>query len=145
LRLADLLPRMTWPERSASGAYVLTCAMPFLAYRAFGLYASMAPLFLAQMLPWHGPIVSGRAIAALLLLSATTQILAGPLSVHWCGFLGMASLATANALLVLNLQLGSSLVFSFGVLFTALGHGMGMLSGMSMINRIASPHNRSGL
>ena len=145
LRLADALPKLTWPQRNVSSAFVLTCALPFLAFGVFGLYASMSPLFLDKLVPWHGPVVSGTAIAVILFASAAVQVMAGRMSTHWCGFAGVLCLALSNALLMLNLWVSSAPLFFFGVTFTAVGHGMSMLAGMAMLNRIATPHNRSGL
>ncbi len=145
LRLHDILPKLTWPESSSSKAFVLTCCLPFLAFGVFGLYASMAPLFLDKLLPWHGPVVSGTAIALILFSSAIVQVVAGRMPTHWCGALGLISLAASNAVLMANLWAGSATLFALGVLLTALGHGMSMLAGMSMVNRLATASNRSGL
>lgn len=145
LTLTDALPKLTWPQRSVSSAFVLTCALPFLAFGVFGLYASMSPLFLDKLVPWHGPVVSGTAIAVILFASAIVQVMAGRMPTHWCGFAGVLCLALSNALLMLNLWVSSAPLFFFGVAFTAVGHGMSMLAGMAMLNRIATPHNRSGL
>lgn len=141
----DALPRLTLPDRKDSGAFMLTCCLPFLAFGVFGLYASMAPLFLDQLVPWKGPVVSGTAIALILFCSATAQVLAGRLPTRYCGASGLAALALSNALLMLNLWRSSAVLFSLGVLLTAAGHGMAMLAGMSMVNRLATAANRSGL
>lgn len=145
LRLKDVLPKLTWPEREASWAFTLTCAVPFLAFGVFGLYASLSPLFLDKLVPWHGPVVSGTAIAVILFASATVQYMAGKVPPHLCGFWGLWSLALSNLLLMINLWLGSAILFVLGVAATSIGHGLSMLSGMSMVNRIANQHNRSGL
>src|SRR5690606_10343473 len=99
LRLRDVTPKLTWPERSSSAPFILTCCLPFLAFGVFGLYASMAPLFLDRLVPWHGPMVSGSAIALILFSSATVQVLAGRVPVHYCGAGGLLALALSNALL----------------------------------------------
>ena len=145
LRWQDCVPRLTWPARSDSMAFVLTCGYPFVAFGVFGLYASMAPLFLQQMIPWHGPVVSGTAIAVILLVSAGIQLVAARLPLHRCGALGMLALVVSNAMLVLNLKMASTALFVLGVSLTALGHGMCMLAGMTMVGRIARPENRSGM
>lgn len=145
LQWSDVLPKLTWPTGEASKAFALTSSLPFLAFGVFGLYAAMSPLFLDKLVPWHGPAVSGTAIALILLMSACTQILAGRMPTHWCGALGLVGLAVSNALLMINLWAGSATLFALGVLFTAAGHGMSMLAGMSMVNRVATPANRSGL
>lgn len=145
LHWRDVLPRLTRPERPDMRAFLLTSALPFLAFGVFGLYASMSPLFLDKLVPWHGPIVSGTTIALILFASAGIQLPARRLAPHWCGFFGLLSLVLSNALLMLNLWLGSALLFGLGVLCTALGHGLCTLAGMRLVNRIAKPHSRSGL
>lgn len=145
LQWRDVVPKLTWTPRQDSLAFVLTCALPFLAFGVFGLYASMSPLFLDKLVPWHGPVVSGTAIAVILLASACVQMLAGRLPTYVCGGAGLLSLALSNALLMANLWAGSAILFALGVALTAVGHGMSMLAGMSMINRLANPANRSGL
>jgi len=145
LAKADIVPRLTWPGAADSGVFVLTCAMPFVAFGVFGLYASMLPLFLDKMVPWHGPVVSGTAVALILFVSATFQLMVRRLPVRWCGFAGLLAIAASNALLMVNLVATSSTLFFAGVLLTALGHALTMLSGMTMINKVASDHNRSGL
>jgi MFS family permease len=131
--------------REDSLAFALTCGYPFVAFGVFGLYASMAPLFLQQMIPWSGPVVSGTAIAVILLVSAGIQLVAASLPLHRCGFAGMALLVLSNAMLLLNLQMRSTLLFILGVGLTALGHGMCMLAGMTMVGRLARPDNRAGM
>src|SRR5690606_6366066 len=127
LRLRDILPTLTWPERSASKAFLLTCCLPFLAFGVFGLYASMAPLFLDNLVSVRGPIVSGATSAWILCSSATVQVVAVRMPTHWCGAAGLISLAASNALWMANLQAGSAILFALGVSLTALGHGMAML------------------
>jgi len=145
LTLHDILPKLTWPDASASRAFVLTCCLPFLAFGVFGLYASMAPLFLGKLVPWDGPVVSGTSIALILFSSAAVQVIAGRMPIHWCGATGTIALALSNAILMLNLHASSAILFALGVSLTAIGHGMTMLAGMGMITRLAGPANRSGL
>lgn len=139
------IPRLTWAARRDSLAFALTCACPFFAFGVFGLYASMAPLFLDQMVPWHGPIVSGTAIGVILLASAAVQLLSANMSMRWCGFLGLLAVVLSNVMLVLNFQVGSSALFIIGVCAAATGHGLCLLAGISMVNRIAGPSERSAL
>ncbi len=145
LCLRDVLPKLTWPEPRTSRAFVLTCFLPFLAFGVFGLYASMAPLFLDKLVPWHGPVVSGTTIALILFSSAIAQVMAARMPTHWCGAAGLISLVLSNAILMVNLGASSVILFALGVALTALGHGMAMLAGMSMVNHLATSNNRSGL
>ncbi len=144
-RWQALAPRLTWPERRDTFAFVLTCCCPFFAFGVFGLYASMSPLFIDKMLPWHGPAVSGCSIGVILMMSAAVQLLSARLSLHWCGSLGLLAVVLSNALLVFNFQAMSVAMFAVGVLAAAVGHGLCLLAGISMVNRIASPAQRAGL
>jgi MFS family permease len=144
-QLRDVLPRLTWPDRHASFAFILTVCLAFLYFAIFGLYASLSPLFLNKLVPWHGPVVSGTAITVILFGSAFTQILCGRLHIHWSGSLGLIVLSTSNILLMANLWIGSAILFFLGVALTAIGHGMCQLAGINMVGRIATPDTRAGL
>ncbi|WP_432695247.1 MFS transporter [Marinobacterium sp. YM272] len=139
------LPKLTWPQSSDSMAFILTVISAFLAFSVFSLYASMAPLFLEKMIDWQGPFISGAAIAVILLISAGVQLLVVRLPTRWSGFVGFKAFALCSALLLVNLELGSMLLLAAGILVTAIGHGMCLLAGMNMVNRIAESHNHSGL
>lgn len=145
LRIQDFLPRLTWTEKSKSVSFILTCGLPFLAFGVFGMYASMSPLFLEKMMTWHGPFVSGASIAIILLASAFVQLICARLPTHFTGIYGLFCLAGSNALLLTNMRVSSAGFFIAGVILTAIGHGMCMLASMTVVNRIAQPHNRSGL
>lgn len=139
------VPKLIWPEREHTLAFMLTNACAFLAFGVFGLYASMSPLFLEQMIDWKGPFISGISIAVILFLSSAAQLMTRRLPVHWCGASGLLLLALCCVLLLLNLERGSPWILAVGLLITAAGHGMTLLSGMNMVSRIAQPHNHSGL
>jgi MFS family permease len=141
----DFVPHLTLPAPAQYRVFAITCALPFVAFAVFGVYASMAPLFLEKLVPWHGPFMSGISLAMILLVSACVQILAGSWPTYLTGMGGAMALVISNALLIANFYSSSALLFGAGVLCTAAGHGMCMLAGMSMINRIAEPGSRSGL
>ena len=145
LQWRAFLPRLAWSSRRDSLAFALTCACPYFAFGVFGIYASMAPLFLDQMVPWHGPIVSGMAIGVILLASALVQLVSARMSMRWCGLFGLLAVVLSNLMLIVNFKLGLSSLFIIGVSAAAVGHGMCLLAGISMVNRIATPTERSGL
>lgn len=92
----DVQPKLTWPAKEVSSTFILTCCLPFLAFGVFGLYASMTPLFLDKLVPWHGPAVGGIALALILLMSAIVQMLASSQPAHRTGFWGLLALAACN-------------------------------------------------
>jgi MFS family permease len=145
LHWRDCLPHLTLPAAGNRSAFWLTTCLPFMAFAVFGLYAAMSPLFLDKLVPWHGPVVSGGAIAVILFVSAVVQVLVGRLPTHRTGSLGLLMLAISNGLLAANLWAGSAALFAAGVLATAIGHAMCMLAGMSLVPQLSRVQTRSGL
>ena len=139
------MPQITLPAPEHRRRYLLASMCVFLAFGAFSLFASLAPSFMARMVPWHGPAVSGLALGMILFLSAGFQFLSRARSSRWCAQAGLGALAASMLILLVNNYLGSSLLFVLCVLTVALGHGLCNIGGMSLVNRVAQAHNRSGL
>lgn len=142
---AHWLPQITLPAPGLRLRYVLAGMCAFLAFGMFSLYASLAPSFMARMVPWHGPAVSGLALGMILFLSAGFQFLSRSMTSRWCALVGLGALGVSLLVLLLNNYLSSSLLFVLSVLTAALGHGLCNIGGMSVVNRLADARNRSGL
>ena len=98
-----------------------------------------------SMVPWHGPLISGLSIGIILFMSAGIQLLARPVATKKVIVVGFFALSASNILLMLNTQLGSPWLFALCVLTTATGHALGNLAGMSIVNKVSKPINRTGL
>ncbi|NIF83214.1 MFS transporter [Comamonas sp. Tr-654] len=145
LTLKDVLPSISQPRKPFLYHYALGCMAAFSAFGMFSLFAAMAPSFMAQMLPWHGPAVSGLSIGVILFLSAGIQLIARPYPTKQLIIIGFFALAATNALLVLNLFVGSPWLFALSVLSMSCGHALCNLSGMAVVNKVSKPVNRTGL
>ncbi|WEE77308.1 hypothetical protein LZ683_24745 [Comamonas testosteroni] len=145
LTLKDVLPSISQPRKPFLYHYALGCMAAFSAFGMFSLFAAMAPSFMAQMLPWHGPAVSGLSIGVILFLSAGIQLIARPYPTKRLIIIGFFALAATNALLVLNLFAGSPWLFALSVLSMSCGHALCNLSGMAVVNKVSKPVNRTGL
>ena len=145
LTLKDVLPSISQPRKPFLYHYALGCMAAFSALGMFSLFAAMAPSFMAQMLPWHGPAVSGLSIGVILFLSAGIQLVARPYPTKRLIIIGFFALAATNALLVLNLFAGSPWLFALSVLSMSCGHALCNLSGMAVVNKVSKPVNRTGL
>lgn len=141
----DMLPKLTFPERAVLRPYWLASMGAFCAFGMFSLFASLAPSFMEKMVPWHGPAISGPSIGLILFLSAAVQFAAKGFATKRVLITGYIALAVCNLLLMANVFAGSGLVFLLCVLATALGHGLCNLGGISVVNKLAQPHNRAGL
>ena len=145
LTLAQLMPRLTFPERAVLRPYWVAAMGAFCAFGMFSLFASLAPSFMDKMVPWHGPAISGPSIGLILFLSAAVQFAAKSWVTKKILITGYLSLAVCNMLLLANVFAGSSLLFVLCVLTTALGHGLCNLGGISVVNKVAHADNRAGL
>jgi len=143
--LRQLMPRLTFPERTALRRYGLAAMGAFCAFGMFSLFASLAPSFMQSMLPWHGPAISGPSIGLILLLSAAAQYAAKGFVTRKVLITGYAALALCNLMLIVNVFASSAAVFLLCVLTAALGHGLCNLGGISVVNKVARADNRAGL
>ena len=145
LSLRDVMPVLSQPRKPFMRHYMLGCMAAFSAFGMFSLFAALAPSFMKDMVPWHGPLVSGLSIGVILFLSAGIQLLARPIATKKVAISGFFALATSNILLMLNIQLGSPWLFLLCVLTTASGHALCNLAGMAIVNKVSKPVNRTGL
>lgn len=143
--LHDWLPRITLPLPVLRRPFLIACLGAFSTFGIFGLYASLAPSFMGQMLPWHGPAVSGVSIAMILFLSAGFQWLARPVHTKTCAIWGLGLLAGGNLLLIATTYTNGPALFALSVFTTAAGHGLMNLAGIAIVNKVARPDNRAGL
>src|SRR5690554_6903348 len=143
--LRALTPRITMPPREVRGPFWLASIGAFSTFAVFGLYASLAPSFMEQMLPWNGPAISGTFIALILMLSATVQWFARALRPLQLVIWAMRALCVSCLLLLVTAATSSPWLFMLSVLATAIGHGMGNLSGVAIVNRVSTGQTRAGL
>lgn len=145
LVLADFMPRLTWPKGPQSAVFGLACILPFISFGVFGLYASMAPTIVRNLLGLGGPVVSGLGIAVILTGSCLTQIAFRRLHYSQGALIGLLMQAASNGLMIYNLGHASPVLFALGLATTAIGHGACMFAGSQVVNRIADNTNRSSL
>lgn len=145
LSLKDVLPSISQPRKPFLYHYALGCMAAFSAFGMFSLFAAMAPSFMAKMVPWHGPAVSGLSIGIILFLSAGIQLIARPYPTKTVVITGFFALTVTNALLIINSFAGSTALFALCVMSMACGHALCNLAGMSIVNKVSKPANRTGL
>lgn len=145
LRLKDIQPAISQPRKPFLYHYILGCMAAFSTFSMFSLFAAMAPSFMKDMVPWHGPAVSGLSIGIILFLSAGIQLIARPYPTKQQAITGFFTLALTNALLIANLYAGSTLLFAISVLSMSIGHALCNLAGMAIVNKVSKPANRTGL
>ncbi|WP_168224978.1 MFS transporter [Azoarcus sp. DD4] len=140
-----LHPDFVLPERAAWPAFAVAGAAAFLAFALYSLYASLAPSFIGDMLPWHGTAVSGFAIALVLCISAATQVVLRGMPERRGMLLGLGILIASVGLLAVALRGRSALLFGVSDLIAGIGHGIAFMSAMGIVNRVTPVGKRAGL
>ncbi|MDD2547667.1 MAG: MFS transporter [Burkholderiaceae bacterium] len=143
--LARWLPRITLPPPDRRRPFWLASLGAFSAFGMFSLYASLAPSFMQELLPWHGPAVSGLSIALILFLSSAFQFLARKYRTRQVVVVSGVALASCNLLLVWTTYSHAAPLFAASVLVTALGHGLANVAGMGVVGKLTRPEARAGL
>lgn len=141
----SLMPRLVLPDREALPGFLVASFAVFTAYGLFSLLASLAPTFLKDLLPWHGPAVSGVALATVLFCSAGVQFPARRLEPKTGLRMALSLMGTGVILLGLSLGLHIAPLFFAADLSIGLGHGLAFMSGIAIVDRISGEHNRGGL
>ena len=146
LKPLDFKPRLALPEVGLGRKhFYLAAAGAFAAFAMFSLYASLAGSFIAEFLPWHGPLVSGSAIAMVLFLSSATQFFLRRLSLAKTYAAATAMILIANVMLVLTLELHSLPLFLLSIVATAMAHGLTLMAGFGKVQDITHSHNRAAV
>lgn len=138
----SLKPQLGLPRPEGRAIFLVTSLSVFGAYALFSLLASLAPSFLPLILPWHGPAISGTAVAVVLMCSALVQLPARNLSPDVTLPAALTALAAGALILVLAMHLRSAILFALADLAIGCGHGLSFLSGMTQVNRLSTPDSR---
>lgn len=143
-RLSYLRPYFTVPPRGRRYPFLIAALSAFSAFGIFSLYASLAPSFLKDVIPWHGPAISGVAISLVLFCSALSQFPMRRMRPRSALVIGLAVLTVSLALLAAALHFHSAVLFLVSDVATGFGHGVSFMASLAIINMIASEENRSG-
>ncbi|QXW27630.1 MFS transporter [Acinetobacter johnsonii] len=137
----SIAPHLQLPEAQYHGLFYIAGFTAFSAFASFSLFASLAPSFVKDIIPWHGPMVSGTAIASILLVSALSQFTAKKMKPRKALNAGLLSLIIGCMLLSLCVYMHWSILFFISV-FAA---GLGLLGAFGMIHGMTQPENRAAV
>lgn len=138
-------PHLQLPERQYHQEFYLAGITAFCAFAAFSLFASLAPSFIQDIIPWHGPLVSGATISSILLISAIAQIYAKQIAPHKVLKMGLISFIFGYITLSLCMLLQWGSLFFVSVLMAGAGHGLGLLGAFGIIHSISNSANRAAV
>ena len=141
----SIAPRLEIPAAQHHSLFFIAGLTAFSAFGAFSLFASLSPSFVKDLIPWHGPLVSGSAIASILLVSAVVQFSAKSLLPAKSLILGLITLVVSFVLLGLCMSMQWSILFFISDILVGVGHGLGLLGAFGLIHQMTTPDNRAAV
>ena len=141
----SISPHLETPEPKYKGLFFIAGFTAFCAFASFSLFASLAPSFVKEIIPWHGPLVSGTAIASILLVSAVVQLFAKKLSPSKSLNYGLVILITSYVLLSLCMTQHWSSLFFISDILVGVGHGFGLFGAFGLIHNMTNANNRAAV
>lgn len=141
----SIAPRLETPETRYKAIFYIGGFTAFCAFANFSLFASLAPSFIQNIIPWHGPLVSGITISSILMFSAFAQIYSRRYNMHQSINQGLIAMAMSLVLLALCMALQQSFLFFVSVILVGWGHGAGLIGAFAVMQRITSNTNRAAV
>ena len=141
----SVAPHLELPEIHFKTLFYLASFTAFCAFGSFGLFASLAPSFIKNVIPWHGPLVSGATIASILLVSACAQFMAKSLNMHKALNAGLILLLISYLILTICMIMHLSFLFFLSVICVGMGHGLGLLGAFALIHHMTNVDNRAAV
>ena len=141
----SIAARLEIPAAYYRSLFFIVGLTAFSAFAAFSLFASLSPSFVKDLIPWHGPLVSGSAIASILLVSALVQFSAKNLAAHQSLRWGLMTLLLNFMLLGLCMTMQLSLLFFISDILLGMGHGLSLLGAFGLIHQMTHTTNRAAV
>lgn len=144
-QLFSIAPKLLRPEPQYHAVFMIVGLTAFNAFAAFSLFASLSPSFVQDILPWHGPLVSGTAITCILLISAVVQFFAKAVPAKKCLNIGLMIMLVSLVSLALCMILKASILFFASVILFGIGHGFALMGAFGVIHAITTLQNRAAV
>ena len=141
----SIAPHLELPETQFKTLFYIASFSAFCAFGSFSLFASLAPSFIKDVIPWHGPFVSGATIASILMISASVQWLAKSFNMHKTLNLGLLFLIASYVILSICMIMHWSWLFFISVICVGMGHGLSLLGAFALVHHMTNIENRAAV
>lgn len=138
-------PKLLRPEQKNHAEFWILCLAAFCVFAAFSLFASLSPSFLKDIVPWHGPLVSGIAITSILFISAFVQYFARSIVPTKCLSYGLLMSLSSLIILALCMWLKISVLFLLSDVLFGIGHGLTLIGAFGLIHSMTTVENRAAV
>jgi len=132
------------PERGR-GEFVAAGGAGFAAFSLLGLFAGLAPTFVASVLHEPNHAVQGAVVFGLLAVGTVTQLVLSRFGSRWVMMAGLGLFLAALPLIVVALAAASMTLFLAGTVVGGVAVGAVFLGSLATANRLAPPgqHGRT--
>ena len=141
----SVAPHLELPDTQFKTLFYIASFTAFCAFGSFSLFASLAPSFIKDIIPWHGPLVSGATIASILLVSAVVQFVAKSTDMHKALNAGLILLISSYIILSICMIMNLGFIFFISVICVGMGHGLGLLGAFALVHRMTNIDNRAAV
>ena len=141
----SIAPHLELPDLQYKKLFYIASFTAFCAFGSFSLFASLAPSFIRDVIPWHGPMVSGSTIASILMISALIQFICKSMPMHKTLNAGLFMLILSYVLLSICMIMHWSFFFFMSVVCVGIGHGLGLLGAFAFIHHMTKVENRAAV
>lgn len=141
----SVAPHLELPEIRFKKLFYIASFTAFCAFGSFSLFASLAPSFIKNIIPWHGPLISGTTIASILLVSALVQFIAKSIDMHKALNLGLILLISSYVILSICMIMHWSALFFISVICVGMGHGLSLLGAFALVHHMTNIENRAAV
>jgi MFS family permease len=123
-------------------AFVTAAASCFAVSALLGLFISLVPSFLGNVLHQRNHAVAGAIVSMLFAVATTAQLLLHRLKTRHALLSGFAGLVVGLGLVMLGLDIEDLATFIAGTVCTGIGVGLVMMGSIATINAVAPPEHR---
>ncbi|MEV4739328.1 MFS transporter [Streptomyces sp. NPDC049555] len=141
-RRAPLVPRRLRVPRQVRPAFVPGAMAGFAGFATLGLFTSVAPSFLGEVLGVRDPAVAGTVVCAVFAASTAGQLAMGRVGVHRALPWGCVVLVAGMALIFAALLVVSLPLLVTGALVAGCGQGLSFRAAVTAVGDLAPAERR---
>ncbi|WP_435370165.1 MFS transporter [Acinetobacter wanghuae] len=141
----SMAPKLERPKVEFNSTFAIVVMTAFCTFAAFSLFASLSPSFAREVLPWHGPLITGSSITVILIVSGLSQWCARHLKAVHCLSLGLFGMSMSLIVLALCMYLKISLLFFISAILFGIGHGIALMGAFGLIQVMTDSANRAAV
>ncbi|MBB2903612.1 MFS family permease [Kineococcus radiotolerans] len=142
--LVSMVPRVSLPRRLRA-PFVVAAPVVFAVWALAGLYGSLAPAIVRDVLGWDSPFAGASTLFLQTVVAAITVVLLYSAPARTSVLIAVMALAAGMALTLVALSTTSSPLFFFGTAIAGVGFGAGFQGGIRLVVPHAEPGERAGV